>query len=163
MQRSRLKLTVILLLALLNIFLLGLVMVQNHQAEEYAREGRMQAMAYLQRNGITVEEKVIPWDSTLTAPVKDPSGLKLVSGQIPQAGMEETWEVRAMRRPETLLVDIANGLKELNARCTSIESITEGYCYSTEAERSIFSPVWAITTDKGSFRLDCSTGELIRY
>ena len=99
MERAKLKVTVIVLLAILNVILLGLVINQRSQAQVYEQTGRTQALAYLEQNGISTEEGVVPWESKLADPQVDPEQAEFLSDQV----TTDTWEIRAMRRPETLL------------------------------------------------------------
>ncbi|MBQ2926315.1 MAG: hypothetical protein IJE03_05775 [Ruminiclostridium sp.] len=159
MERAKLKFAVIILLVILNIILLTVVISQRSQARVYEEAGRTQAVVYLDQHGIDLEDDVIPWESALADPREDPEMAEFISGQI----TTETWEIRPMRRPETLLVDFVTGLSQLGVRCTRIASITEGYVHTVEGERTIFTPVWTIVTDNGSFRLDCADGTLKKY
>lgn len=158
MERAKLKFTVIILLAVLNVILLGLVIVQRNQTQVYEEAGRTQAMDYLEQHGIRLEEDMVPWESTLADPQADLEKGESISGQV----TTETWEVQSMRRPETLLVDFVNGLSQLGAQCTRVVSITEGYVHRVEGDRTVFTPVWTIVTDNGSFRLDCAEGTVTR-
>lgn len=159
MERAKLKFTVIILLVILNIILLGVVIGQRSQAKVYDEAGQTQVLVYLDQHGISVEHDVIPWESALTDSRMDPEKAEYIAGQI----TTETWEVQAMRRPETLLVDFVTGLSELGTGCTRIASVTEGYVHTVEGERTIFTPVWTIVTDNGSYRLDCANGTLKKY
>ena len=159
MERAKLKFTVIVLLAVLNVILLGLVLDQRSQTQVYEQAGRTQATAYLEQNGISVEEDVIPWQSQLTDYRDDPDLEELVTKQV----TTETWEIQSMRQPETLLVDFVAGLKDLEVRCTRIASITEGYVQTVDGEKTVFTPVWTIVTDNGSYRLNCADGTLKKY
>ena len=159
MERAKLKFTVIVLLAVLNVILLGLVLNQRSQAQVYEEVGHTQALVYLDQHGITVEEDVIPWESQLKDSRLDPEQEDFLVQQLPTS----TWEIQPMRKPETLLVDFVAGLSRLEVRCTRIASVTEGYVHTVEGERTIFTPVWTIVTDNGSFRLNCADGTLKKY
>ncbi len=159
MERAKLKFTVIVLLAILNVILLGVVISQRSQAQVYEEMGQEQVLVYLEQHGVSVEKDVIPWENTLTDPRLVPEKTALLSDQI----TTETWEIRAMRRPETLLVDFVTGLSQLDVKCSRIASITEGYVHTVEGERTVFTPVWTIITDNGSYRLDCADGTLKKY
>jgi regulatory protein YycI of two-component signal transduction system YycFG len=159
MERAKLKFTVIVLLVILNIILLGIVINQRSQAQVYEEAGQTQAMLYLDQHGISVKSDAIPWDSTLTDPRLDPEKAAFISEQV----TTETWEIRPMRRPETLLVDFVTGLSQLGVKCSRIASITEGYVHTVEGERTVFTPVWTIITDNGSYRLDCADGTMKKY
>lgn len=156
MERSKLKWGVILLLALLNAVLLGMMVQQDRESRAYAQAGRTQALVWLQNNGIEVQEGCIPWESGLASQGK---GLeKQVLGGLPPEGLPEDCSIQNRREPETLLRDFVLELRRLGASCGRIQRITEGYWYS-EAER-LLTPVWEIETDQGKYQLDGYTGEL---
>lgn len=159
MERAKLKFTVIILLAVLNVILLGLVITQRNQARVYEEAGRIQALEYLAQNGISVQEDTIPWESTQSDSRVDPARQEMIS----ELSETDTWEIQAMRQPETLLVDFVAGLSELGVKCTRIASVTEGYVHVVREDRTIFTPVWTIVTDNGSYRLDCASGVLKKY
>ncbi|MBR3751925.1 MAG: hypothetical protein IKK50_02195 [Ruminiclostridium sp.] len=159
MERAKLKFTVIILLAVLNVILLGLVITQRNQAQVYEEAGRTQALEYLAQNGISAQEETIPWESSLADSRGDPARQELIS----DLAETDTWEIQAMRQPETLLVDFVAGLSELGVKCTRIASVTEGYVHVVREDRTIFTPVWTIVTDNGSYRLDCASGALKKY
>ena len=56
MERTRLKLAVIFLLAALNVVLLGYVLLQAQQSKDYEDLTRQQIMTYLTDHGIAVSE-----------------------------------------------------------------------------------------------------------
>ena len=158
MERSKLKWGVILLLALLNAVLLGMMVQQDRESRAYAQAGRTQALVWLERRGITAREETIPWESTLVT-----QGRRLeeqVLGGLPQGGLPEGCRFQTSRRPETLLRDFVLGLEQLGVQCRSSQSITEGYWYS-EVE-GVLTPVWQIATDSGSYQLDGCTGMLVQ-
>ena len=158
MERSKLKLAVILLLALLNAVLLGMMVQQDRESRLYAETGRTQALVWLKNNGITVQEETIPWESRLAA-----QGRKLeeqVLTGLPQGGVPEDCTIQSSRTPESLLRDFVVGLRALGASCGRIETVTEGYVYDEEGHR--LTPVWQIVTDRGTFRLDGASGVLVR-
>lgn len=158
MERTKLKLAVIILLAVLNLCLLGVVVSQNRQTQRYEELGREQALLYLENRGISVQEETVPWESRLQETNK-PSQDQLLDQEVsPQAGV--TWEVQSMRQAETLLVDFAVGLEDLGASCSEIRSITEGYTCASDETRAVFTPVWQIETDSGTYCLDCAAGAL---
>jgi len=159
MERAKLKFTVIILLAVLNVILLGLVITQRNQAQVYEEAGRTQALEYLAQNGISAREETIPWESSLSDSRGDPDRQEMIT----DLAETDTWEIQAMRQPETLLVDFVAGLSELGVKCTRIASVTEGYVHVVREDRTIFTPVWTIVTDNGSYRLDCATGALKKY
>lgn len=159
MERAKLKFTVIILLAVLNVILLGLVIHQRAQAQVYEEAGRIQALDYLTQNGITAEEETIPWASSLEDSRTDPARQELLS----ELTETEAWEIQTMRQPETLLVDFVAGLSDMGVTCHRIASVTEGYVHTVQGDRTVFTPVWTIVTDNGSYRLDCASGELKKY
>ena len=159
MERTKLKFTVIVLLVILNIILLGIVISQRSQAQVYQEAGRTQALVYLEQHGISVRSDMIPWESALEDPRVESEKADLIASQI----TTETWEIQSMRRPETLLVDFVTGLDDLGVKCTRISSVTEGYTHTIEGERTVFTPVWTIITDNGSYRLNCADGTLKKY
>ena len=163
MERVKLKLTVIVLLALVNLVLVVIVVSRLGQAELYQREGRDQALIYLERHGITAQAETIPWESALLEPNQDLQTLIFPDSSLPPEGMAETWEVQPMAQPETLLVDFVGGLEDLGASCRRITSVTEGYAYTSQGDRAVLTPLWQVETDQGIFRLDCASGELSRY
>ena len=69
MERTRLKLAVIFLLAALNVVLLGYVLLQAKQSKDYEDLTRQQIMTYLTDHGIAVSETHIPWDEDWRAVV----------------------------------------------------------------------------------------------
>ena len=56
MERSKLKLTVIFLLVVLNLFLLGSVVLQHHQTQAYEATTRQQILLYLENKNDSVAE-----------------------------------------------------------------------------------------------------------
>ena len=163
MERSKLKLTVIFLLAVLNICLLGIVFVQNRQSHAYEEITYKQAIVYLKNNGIEVKSETIPWNSVFLARNPDYASLIMEPETLPEEGLPKNCEIQAMREPATLLVDFVQGLLKLEKTCHTITSITEGYHYSGEGERAVLTPMWKIATDAGVFLLDCGSGELSLY
>ena len=71
MERSKLKLTVIFLLVVLNLFLLGSVVLQHHQTQAYEATTRQQILLYLENHNVSVAEEVVPWE---TAPLHPGGG-----------------------------------------------------------------------------------------
>lgn len=162
MERGKLKLTVIILLALLNVFLLGLVLSQNLQSQTYEQDGRAQALVYLNDRGIQVEEDVIPWESVFQDAKADPRKLLFEASQVPQDGTVSSWEILSMRQPETLVVDFVRGLSYLSETCSHIESIAEGYVNTGGGDRVVLTPMWRVSTDSGIYQLNCTTGEVTK-
>ena len=70
MERSKLKLAVIFLLAALDLCLLGIVVWQDHSARSYETAAMEQAMLYLENHGIRARRETIPWETSLDVPVK---------------------------------------------------------------------------------------------
>lgn len=146
MERRKLKLTVILILAILDAVLLALVLVQDRQSAVYEETGRTQAVRYLAQNGLTVAEDAVPWESALTPPKSD--------------GV--SWEIQTARSAETLLVDLVRGLDDLDPRPTEIRSIAEEWTEIRQAGRGVLTPTWVLETDAGLLTLDCATGAVSR-
>ncbi|MDY3013796.1 MAG: hypothetical protein SOR61_01100 [Evtepia sp.] len=163
MERSKLKLTVIFLLAVLNICLLGIVFVQNRQSHAYEEITYRQATVYLKKNGIDVEPEIIPWDSIFLSQSPGDTAMIMEPENLPKEGFPENCDIQVMREPATLLVDFVQGLSKLEKTCHEITSITEGYHYSGEGARAVLTPMWKIDTDAGVFLLDCGSGELSLY
>ena len=162
MERAKLKLAVIFLLAVLNLCLLGLVGLQNRQSKQYEEIARTQAIVYLNNRNIAVEERTVPWQSDLAAQGSKAAEQILDPTEIPAEGIAQTCEIQSQRQPETLLLDFVLGLQELQTSCREIQEITEGYQYSSEGDRAVLTPIWKIETDNGTFRLDCAAGRLTR-
>lgn len=160
MERTKLKLAVIVLLALLNVCLLSIVLLRHGQARLYEQTGHQQALIYLERQGISVQEENIPWDSALLKPGNDPTSLILTPTSVPVEHIAETWDVQPMAQPETLLVAFSNELKQNGFSCHQIFSITEGYTYTSQGDRAVLTPIWILETDTGMFHLDCASGEI---
>lgn len=162
MQRARLKLAVIFLLIVLDLCLLGLVAYQHHTARAYESLTREQALLYLENHGIRAEEETVPWETSLEVPVKQLPERVLPQHPLPEGGLEESLEVRTMRRPETLLADLVRGLDQLGETCTRLLSVTEGYDWASQADRMVLTPMWVVETDGGTYYLDCADGVLRR-
>lgn len=163
MERSKLKLTVIFLLAVLNLFLLGNVFLQYHQSRSYENTTREQMLVYLQNRGIQVDRDTVPWQSTLDTETAEAAGQLLPDQSLPAEGLPAHCEIQPARDAATLLMDFVRGLADLGASCTRIETIREGYLYSGEGERAVLTPVWELATDGGTFRLDCAQGTLTQW
>lgn len=162
MERTKLKLAVIVLLALLNLCLLAVVLLRHGQAQLYEQTGHEQALIYLEGQGISVSEAVVPWDSVLLKPGKDPTRLILTQDSLPAERLAGTWDVQPMAQPETLLVAFANELNRSGLSCHQITSITEGYTYTSQDDRAVLTPIWVLETDSGTFYLDGASRELTR-
>lgn len=163
MERSKLKLTVIFLLAVLNLFLLGNVFLQYHQARSYEKTTREQVLIYLQHQGIQVDRETVPWQSALAQEAEEAASQLLPDQSLPAEGLPAHCEVQPARDAPTLLMDFVRGLSDLGATCTKIEAIREGYLYSGEGDRAVLTPVWEMETDGGTFHLDCAQGALTRW
>ena len=72
MERSKLKLTVIFLLVVLNLFLLGSVVLQHHQTQAYEATTRQQILLYLENHNVSVAEAVVPWETALSTQAGGP-------------------------------------------------------------------------------------------
>ena len=162
MERSKLKLAVIFLLAVLDLCLLGIVVWQNHSASRYESAAREQAMVYLENHGIRAKQVAIPWRSSLDVTVKKLPEHILPEAPLPEAGLGDSFEVLAMRRPETLLADFVRETDRLGVRCRELRSVTEGYACTAQSGRVILTPIWIMDTDAGKYYLDCSEGSLSR-
>ena len=90
MERSKLKLTVIFLLTVLDLFLLGSVLMQCHQSRDYARTTQTQILVYLERNGIEVQQETIPWESGLSARREDLADQILPDSEWPAQGLPDS-------------------------------------------------------------------------
>lgn len=163
MERSKLKLTVIFLLAVLNLFLLGNVFLQYHQARTYENTTREQTLLYLQNRGIQVDRETVPWESTLSGETETAASQLLPDQSLPAEGLPAHCEIQPARDAATLLMDFVRGLSDLGASCTQIKAIREGYLYSGEGDRAVLTPVWELETDGGTFRLDCAQGTLTQW
>ncbi len=158
MERSKLKLTVILLLAILNVVLLGKIVAQDQASRAYAETGRTQAVVYLQNNGIGVQEAAVPWESGLRN--KPAAELVLNGDQLPEGKLPQAYDILELRGAETLLTQFVVGLASLGETCTVIREIQEGYWYSSDGKQALLTPVWRVVTDRGSYLLDGNTGTL---
>lgn len=158
MERSKLKLTVILLLAILNVVLLGKILAQDRASRDYTETGRSQAVIYLQNNGIRVQEAAVPWESGLRG--KSAAELVLNGDQLPEGKLPPSYDILELRGAETLLTQFVVGLGYLGESCTAIREIQEGYWYSSDGQQALLTPVWRIETDQGRYLLDGNTGTL---
>lgn len=158
MERAKLKLTVILLLAILNVVLLGKILAQDRASRSYHEVGRSQAVVYLENNGIDVGESVIPWESGLRG--KAVTELVLNGDQLPEGKLPAAYDILELRGAETLLIDFVTGLASWGERCGAIREIREGYWYSSDGQQALLTPVWRVETDRGSYLLDGNTGAL---
>ncbi len=158
MERTKLKLTVILLLAILNVVLLGKIVAQDQASRAYTETGRSQAVVYLQNNGITVSEAVVPWESGLRG--KAAAELVLNGDQLPEGKLPLAYDILEMRGAETLLKEFVVGMASLGERCTVIREIQEGYWYTSDGTQALLTPVWRMETDRGNYLLDGNTGTL---
>ena len=160
MERSKLKLTVIFLLAVLNLVLLGCVIFQHQQARSYDQLAQNQILIYLENNGIAARPEIIPWETALTTRPEDLASQLLEGEEIPDQGLPANCEVQPARETATLLMDFVRGLEDLDRTCTELRAIHEGYQYSGEGDRAVLTPTWEMETDRGTFRLDCADGIL---
>ena len=95
MERTRLKLAVIFLLAALNVVLLGYVLLQAQQSKDYEDLTRQQIMTYLTDHGIAVSETHIPWDEDWRAVVLEEESSNMGGDPLPEGGLPENCD-----RPE---------------------------------------------------------------
>ena len=113
MERTRLKLAVIFLLAALNVVLLGYVLLQAQQSKDYEDLTRQQIMTYLTDHGIAVSETHIPWDEDWRAVVLEEESSNMGGDPLPEGGLPENCEVETARSAVTLLMELAVGLSDL--------------------------------------------------
>ena len=112
MERTRLKLAVIFLLAALNVVLLGYVLLQAQQSRAYEDLTRQQIMTYLTDHGIAVSETRIPWDEDWRAVVLEEESNNMGGDPLPEGGLPENCEVETARSAVTLLMELAGGLSD---------------------------------------------------
>ena len=160
MERSKLKLTVIFLLVVLNLFLLGSVVLQHHQTQAYEATTRQQILLYLENHNVSVAEAVVPLETALSTQSEDLTGQLLPQQALPEKGLPADCEIQPARAAATLLMYVVQGLPALGVETVTIQSIEEGYRYSGEGDRAVLTPMWALTTDQGTFLLDCASGAL---
>ena len=109
MERTRLKLAVIFLLAALNVVLLGYVLLQAQQSKDYEDLTRQQIMTYLTDHGIAVSETHIPWDEDWRAVVLEEESSNMGGDPLPEGGLPENCEVETARSAVTLLMGACRG------------------------------------------------------
>lgn len=160
MERARLKLAVIFLLAALNIVLLGCVLMQAHQTKEYQRLTCQQVMTYLQNHGIRVAEETIPWETDTEPLTLDENSIQMGGTPLPEGGLPDNCEVETSRDAVTLLMDLVRGLSDLDVTEAEISAIQTGYRYTGEGDRGVLTPMWALETDTQRYYLNCATGEV---
>lgn len=161
MERTRLKLAVIFLLAALNVVLLGYVLLQAQQSKDYEDLTRRQAMTYLETHGVLLSESIIPWETDTTKIDLDTERTDDFGGDpIPAEGLPENCEVEDSRKTVTLLLDLVRGLSDWNASDTEVQSIETGYRYAGEGDRGVLTPMWKLETSGQSYYLNCATGEV---
>lgn len=161
MERTRLKLAVIFLLAALNVVLLGYVLLQAQQSRAYEDLTRRQAMTYLETHGVLLSESIIPWETDTTKIDLDTERTDDFGGDpIPEGGLPENCEVEDSRKTVTLLLDLVRGLSDWNASDTEVQAIQTGYRYVGEGDRGVLTPMWKLETSEQSYYLNCATGEV---
>lgn len=160
MERAKLKLAVIFLLAALNIVLLGCVLMQAHETKEYERLARQQVMTYLQEHGISLSEEAVPWETDQTDIVLGEESDAMGGDPLPEGGLPENCEVETARSAVTLLMELAVGLSDLGVSSATIQSIETGYRYAGEGDRGVITPMWKLETSGQSYYLNCATGEV---
>ena len=158
MERTRLKLAVIFLLAALNVVLLGYVLLQAQQSRAYEDLTRQQIMTYLTDHGIAVSETRIPWDEDWRAVVLEEESNNMGGDPLPEGGLPENCEVETARSAVTLLMELVGGLSDLGV--STIQSIETGYRYAGEGDRGVLTPMWKLETSGQSYYLNCATGEV---
>ena len=161
MERTRLKLAVIFLLAALNVVLLGYVLLQAQQSRAYEDLTRRQAMTYLETHGVLLSESIIPWETDTTKIDLDTERTDDFGGDpLPAEGLPENCEVEDSRKTVTLLLDLVRGLSDWNASDTEVQAIQTGYRYVGEGDRGVLTPMWKLETSGQSYYLNCATGEV---
>lgn len=161
MERTRLKLAVIFLLAALNVVLLGYVLLQAQQSRAYEDLTRRQAMTYLETHGVLLSESIIPWETDTTKIDLDTERTDDFGGDpLPEGGLPENCEVETARSAVTLLMELAGGLSDLGVSSATIQSIETGYRYAGEGDRGVLTPMWKLETSGQSYYLNCATGEV---
>ena len=88
------------------------------------------------------------------------TGQLLPQQALPEEGLPADCEIQPARAAATLLMYVVQGLPALGVETVTIQSIEEGYRYSGEGDRAVLTPMWALTTDQGTFLLDCASGAL---
>lgn len=160
MERSKMKLAVIFLLAAVNLFLLGSVVLQRQQSQGYEAAVREQILIYLDKRNITVDPETIPWESALTAKMENLPDQLLDPAELPAEGLPAACEIQPALEAPALLVDFALAAEDAGLTPLVIQSIREGYQYSGEADRAVLTPMWELTTDRGTFLLSGAEGTL---
>lgn len=161
MERARLKLAVIFLLAALNAVLLGCVLVQANQTKEYEQLTCQQAMTYLKNHGVSIAEAMIPWETDATKIDLDAERTDDFGGDpIPTEGLPESCEVEDSRETVTLILDLVRGLSDLSASGVEVQTIQTGYRYAGEGGRGVLTPMWKLETVGQIYYLNCTTGEV---
>ena len=161
MERTRLKLAVIFLLAALNVVLLGYVLLQAQQSRAYEDLTRRQAMTYLETHGVLLSESIIPWETDTTKIDLDTERTDDFGGDpLPAEGLPENGAVEDSRKTVTLLLDLVRGLSDWNASGAEVQAIQTGYRYAGEGDRGVLTPMWKLETSEQSYYLNCATGEV---
>lgn len=160
MERSKMKLAVIFLLAAVNLFLLGSVVLQRQQSQGYEAAVREQILIYLDKRNITVDPETIPWESALTAKMENLPDQLLDPAELPAEGLPAACEIQPALEAPALLMDFALAAEDAGLTPLVIQSIREGYQYSGEADRAVLTPMWELTTDRGTFLLSGAEGTL---
>ena len=65
MEWSKIKTIILIILAGTNLLLLSFVLRQDLQKRTVQLQARQEAVAFLEKNGVTVEENIIPKEDTL--------------------------------------------------------------------------------------------------
>lgn len=162
MERSNVKLTVIFLLVVLNLFLLGSSLFQQAQSRSYENTTREQVLRYLDNRGVAVARNVVPWHSGLSVKRGELTKQLLPDQELPGGELPAHYEIQTARDAATLLMDFVQGLSDNGWSCRQIRAIQEGYQYSGEGERAVLTPMWQVETDGGAFLLNGAEGTLSR-
>ena len=120
-----------------------------------------QTLAYLSSRGIAVAAETIPWESGLSTEVQDLPAQLLDPGDLPAEGLPAACEIQPALEAPALLMDFALGAAEAGLPPLTIQAIREGYQYSGEADRAVLTPMWELTTDRGTFLLSGAEGTLL--
>ncbi len=160
MERTRLKLAVIFLLAALNVVLLGYVLLQAQQSKDYEDLTRRQIDDLSDDHGIAALRNIIPWDDGLAGD-RSGGGEQQHGGRSPPGG-GSAGKLRGGDRPERRDAPhgACRGLSDLGVSAATIQSIETGYRYAGEGDRGVLTPMWKLETSGQSYYLNCATGEV---
>ena len=159
MERSKLKLTVIFLLVVLNLFLLGSVGCSTIRPRRMRPPPASRSCSTWKTTTSPWRRRWSPGDRPLH-PGGGPDWAAPAPAGPPEEGLPADCEIQPARAAATLLMYVVQGLPALGVETVTIQSIEEGYRYSGEGDRAVLTPMWALTTDQGTFLLDCASGAL---